>query len=438
MAQISYDCADAEGRRFITNLRRLVMSSEKDLTALVDEIRKASGAFERNDTAFGKRMDKLEDSINELYRKTSRPGFGTSDGDDTNFERKSATEMCRIRRAITVPKIDGGVADDYVPSGSEVDEALTARKALKSLFRNGDARLDHLQRKSLSSFSFGTNAFLLPPEMSNRVLSCLVSPTDISGLVDHVQISAASVKFLIDNVRMGLGAWACEASCFANNPVPDLQDGLGELEIKAETIRFVQCVNSDLLADASFNVEQWMIQKVSDGMRITINDAIIAGDGLGKPMGLLNPQSGIAVCETAPATPPGMFTWQDLVMLKFEIPQQWWDGSVYLMNQRTAGLLMTMSSTDGRPLLSALPAGMPGFALAGSPIVIASQMPDVAPGSTPILFGNLRAAYTVVDRKAVTMQTDPYSAGYCVLYKFEARVGGACTCPNSVRLLRIR
>jgi HK97 family phage major capsid protein len=173
-------------------------------------------------------------------------------------------------------------------------------------------------------------------------------------------------------------------------------------------------------------------------MRITINDAIIAGDGLGKPLGLLNLQSGIAICETAPATPTGMFSWQDLVMLKFEIPQQWWDGSVYLMNQRTPGLLMTMSSTDGRPLRSALPAGMPGFALAGSPIVIASQMPDVAPGATPILFGNLRAAYTVVDRKAVTMQTDPYSAGYCVLYKFEARVGGACTCPNSVRLLRIR
>jgi copper(I)-binding protein len=36
-----------------------------------------------------------------------------------------------------------------------------------------------------------------------------------------------------------LGAWACESSCFANNPTPDLQAGLGELEIKAETIRIV-------------------------------------------------------------------------------------------------------------------------------------------------------------------------------------------------------
>jgi hypothetical protein len=33
---------------------------------------------------------------------------------------------------------------------------------------------------------------------------------------------------------------------------------------------------------------------------------------------------------------------------------------------------------------------MPGFALAGSPIVIVSQLPDVMPGSTPVLFGNLK------------------------------------------------
>lgn len=99
---------------------------------------------------------------------------------------------------------------------------------------------------------------------------------------------------------------------------------------------------------------------------------------------------------------------------------------------------MTMSTTDGRPLLSALPTGMPGFALAGSPIIIVSQMPDVMSGSTPILFGNLKAACTIVDRRAVTMLVDPYSAGWCTLFKFEARLGGGVTCPNACRQLRIK
>jgi HK97 family phage major capsid protein len=108
------------------------------------------------------------------------------------------------------------------------------------------------------------------------------------------------------------------------------------------------------------------------------------------------------------------------------------------MNQRTFALLMTMSDTSTRPLWAQLPGGAPGFTFCGSPINIVSQMPDVAPGSTPIAFGDWRRTYMIVWRKAVTMQQDPYSAGYCVLYKFEARVGGGVLCPNAARLLRIR
>jgi HK97 family phage major capsid protein len=110
------------------------------------------------------------------------------------------------------------------------------------------------------------------------------------------------------------------------------------------------------------------------------------------------------------------------------------------MNQRTFALLQTMSSAEGRPLFGQMGTTTPGtgFAFAGSPIRIVSQLPDVAPGATPVLFGNLRASYLLVWRKAITMQTDPYSAGWCTLFKFETRCGGNVTCPNSLRLLRIR
>jgi HK97 family phage major capsid protein len=78
------------------------------------------------------------------------------------------------------------------------------------------------------------------------------------------------------------------------------------------------------------------------------------------------------------------------------------------------------------------------FLLGGVPVIIATQMPDVAPGAMPVAYGNWQEVYTVVNRKGVTMQQDPYSAGFCVLYKFEARIGGAVTCPNAARFLRIR
>jgi hypothetical protein len=108
------------------------------------------------------------------------------------------------------------------------------------LFCHGDvSRLDQFERKSLTSFSFGNNGFILAPQMSDQVLSCLVDPSDISGLVNRVPISGPPI---IDKLRMAVAGWACEASCFANNPTQDLQAGLGELEIKAEPLRHANII----------------------------------------------------------------------------------------------------------------------------------------------------------------------------------------------------
>jgi HK97 family phage major capsid protein len=252
---------------------------------------------------------------------------------------------------------------------------MRARQGLKQLFRAGHVdRIEPKFRKSVSAFSFGNSGFLLAPEMSDRVLSCIVDPTDLSGSVDSITISGPSIRFLIDNARMMLASWSCEANCFANNPQPDLQEGLGELNIKSESLRYVVCATSDLLADASMNVEAWILDKVSRGMRATINAAILLGDGAGKP---LICGRGNSICDVSPATAPGHYSWQDLLMLRYEIPLQWQLGCSYLMNQRTFALLQTMSSAEGRPLFGPQGTTTPGtgFSFAGSPINIVSQMP---------------------------------------------------------------
>jgi HK97 family phage major capsid protein len=65
-------------------------------------------------------------------------------------------------------------------------------------------------------------------------------------------------------------------------------------------------------------------------------------------------------------------------------------------------------------------------------------MPDAVAGATPVAYGNWNQTYMVVNRKGVTMQNDPFSAGFCHLFKFEARIGGGVVCPGAARLLRIR
>jgi hypothetical protein len=87
------------------------------------------------------------------------------------------------------------------------------------------------------------------------------------------------------------------------------------------------------LEDASTNIEAWMLSKVQRAFAITIGNAILVGSGQGMPMGILNPAAGIPICETAPSTPVGQISWQDLIMLKFEVPLQYHGAEAHLSHE---------------------------------------------------------------------------------------------------------
>jgi HK97 family phage major capsid protein len=279
--------------------------------------------MEAGDTKTNARIDHLAKSLDGVLIRLNWPGAEfTANDNNADFVRKDAIGLCHIRRALQVPKNDGMTT--YEPSLAEIDDAQNYRRSLLGLWRHGDPnRLEQNIRKALTSFSLGTNQFIMPPTLSAQILTCITDPTDLAGLVNVVNISGPSIKFMIDNARLNVAAWACEATCFANNPMPDLTQGLGEMEIKAESLRFIVCVGGDLLQDAAFNLENWILRKVSDAFRVSISNSIIAGDGLGKPLGFLNPAAGVPILDTSPNTPPGQVTWQDLVMLKWDVPQQW-------------------------------------------------------------------------------------------------------------------
>ena len=81
----------------------------------------------------------------------------------------------------------------------------------------------------------------------------------------------SSIKFLTDNEVWDVAAWACEISCFANNPTQQIGSGLGELEIKPEPLRYIVCATRELLEDSSTNVEAWLFDKCNRAFRAQIS-----------------------------------------------------------------------------------------------------------------------------------------------------------------------
>jgi HK97 family phage major capsid protein len=426
---------------------RTIMTTPESLNEMVSELlreaKEVKAEMQRGDDVRSKaigelrtKIAKLETALTSLSVRVGRPNGDGSDGQSD--ARQSALALCEQKHALKVPKHDAAL--QFSPSEDEITEAALAIQGIRNLLKSsaGNEGLSMVERKALTSFNLGASGYFLPPEMSTRVLSCLTDPTDLAAVMGNITISGSSIKFMVDNAELDQATWACDSDCWSQSSVKKLTEGLGEIELKPEPLRYTICASRDLIEDSSVDIEGWMMTKVSRAIRATLSTALISGNGVGKPLGILNPQAGIPICETNTQTPAGTFSWMDLVALKWEVPVQFHPTGAYLMNQKTFALVLMMSDSNGRPIMLPSPVEPGQYLINGSRVIIATQMPDVAPGATPVAFGAWDVVYLVVTRKAVTMQADPYSAGYCLLYKFEARIGGGIVCPNAARLLRIR
>jgi hypothetical protein len=184
------------------------------LTNLLAEIRGANARLDERDSATRSRLATLEATVNDLMRRAGRPsaGFGETD------ERTQAVELLRMKHHASLTKHDPLFGEPNF-SSEQVSEATLAIKGIKTLMHS--TSIDQLpldQRKALSAFSFGSQGFMLAPEQSNEILSCLVDIPDITALMRNISISGSSIKFFVDNETWDVAAWACESSCFANNP----------------------------------------------------------------------------------------------------------------------------------------------------------------------------------------------------------------------------
>jgi HK97 family phage major capsid protein len=69
-------------------------------------------------------------------------------------------------------------------------------------------------------------------------------------------------------------------------------------------------------------------------------------------------------------------------------------------------------------------------------VLIAEDMPDIAPDATAIAFGDFRAGYTIAERADLRVLRDPFSAKPHVLFYATKRVGGAVSDYAAIKLLR--
>ncbi|AUS01924.1 coil containing protein [Vibrio phage 3.058.O._10N.286.46.B8] len=122
----------------------------------------------------------------------------------------------------------------------------------------------------------------------------------------------------------------------------------------------------------------------------------------------------------------------NLIDMTVQLPTQYLNGSSYTMNRRTLGRLRKLRDTQERPLIQ-FERG--GFSILGFGINVEDYWPGEAADATPIGFGQLSKAYTLIniDDKFLL---DPYSQDGGVVIKATSRKGEMVMHNDAVVFLR--
>ncbi len=100
------------------------------------------------------------------------------------------------------------------------------------------------------------------------------------------------------------------------------------------------------------------------------------------------------------------------------LPTQWLSGAKFYMNRKTKSKIEKIRQENGDPVFLMSYREGNGLMLMGHPVVIDDTLPNMTANSTPIIFGNLGAAFAINDGDIDKMLIDPYSVDDCTVVKY--------------------
>jgi HK97 family phage major capsid protein len=210
---------------------------------------------------------------------------------------------------------------------------------------------------------------------------------------------------------------------------------LAQTSIPTREVYAMPAISQNLLDDNVFNLENWLVEELSEAFGDAEGDAFINGDGVAKPRGLFT----FDTVSTADATREhGKFQYvatgasgafhtdkaDALIKLVHSVKPQYRRNARWLMGSEALEAIrkMRLTSTDAYIWQPSMAEGQPSR-LFGYPVFEDANVPAIAANSLSIAFGDFARSYVITDR-STSMLRDPFTQKPFVVFYCAKRVGG--------------
>lgn len=306
-------------------------------------------------------------------------------------------------------------------------EPSEAKKAFLEYARKGEISPE--QRKALTVSDDTTGGYLAPPEYVAEIIKTITEFSPVRAVARIRKTSAKSVK---QPKRTGQFAAAWTSEQGSRTETTGLKYGMEEVpthEMYAKVI-----ISQQDLEDSAFDLEGEINMEASEQFGVAEGVAFVTGNAVGKPEGLLtNSNVGEVVSGSAAA-----ITADGMIDLFYAIKDAYAKNASWLMKRATIGAIRKLKDSQNQYLWQpGLMADQPSTIL-GRPYQEAVDMPAIAANAYPVLFGDFRRGYLIVDRIQIAMQRDPFTDADNgnVVFRVRKRVGGQVILAEAIKKLK--
>jgi len=341
-------------------------------------------------------------------RSNSGGGAGGDDGATVKAMRKS----------IFWKAIRGGLSPDVLDfhkGFSDDEKEFISASAQKAMIVGDDE----------------AGGYLAPEEYVNEIIADTVEFSPIRSLA---RIRTTSRKAVTIPKKTGSisATWVEETGTRADSGNPTY----GMERLQSYEMHGLIKVSKQELEDAAFNVEGFIREELSEQFGSAEGTAFVSGTGTGQPQGVLS-NASVASVNSGHATE---ITADGLIDLYFEPKEVYANNGVFVMARSTLKAIRKLKDGQGQYLWT------PGFktdakpaTIMDRPYVVAPDMPTIGADTYPVVFGDWRRAYYILDRVVMEIITDPYSSKSVGMIEISARkrVGGQVVAPFAIKKLKI-
>lgn len=333
--------------------------------------------------------------------------------------------------------------DDDAETADQKREKRAKRKIEKRAFnhfiRGGVRAMEPLEIRTLTEGSDSAGGFMVPEDFRMELIKKMMGYTVIRNRATQFNTSRDSVVIprLADATNSDMYTSAVRITWAGETYTDD--EGLTEPTFEQVRMAIDKAiaktrVSRDLLMDSAISVEDMLSTLYAEAYAIGEDDAFINGNGIGKPLGILNDAA-------VPTTTLGAtLLADDLITLVYATPVQYRNRGAFVVSSATEAFIRKMKDNSGGAGVGnyiwqmGLQAGAPSMIL-GYPVSNSEFVPATTTGAKSIIFGDL-SAFWIFDRLDMELQRldERYAEQGLVGWVATKRLGAMVAQPWALRI----